>query len=149
MSPMQLFELIQSDSQAAALAAAGNDAGCAVRCNEIAPKVLAETRLGYISIAAALGASVARRLIVSVNAIVSQDPLVEAHKPYLVGVGIDVANADVRGMLDAFAASQVPGGMTEDDAAQIKAMAERSQNITANQVSAAMLSSRPDGKIGQ
>ena len=39
MTPAELYTLIQSDAQAKALFAAGNDTDCAVRCGVIAPPV--------------------------------------------------------------------------------------------------------------
>ena len=39
MTPAELYTLIQSDAQAKALFAAGNDTACAVRCGVIAPSI--------------------------------------------------------------------------------------------------------------
>jgi len=39
MTPSELYTLIQSDAQAKALFAAGNDTDCAMRCGAIAPKL--------------------------------------------------------------------------------------------------------------
>ena len=39
MTPAELYTLIQSDPQAKALFAAGNDTACATRCGVIAPPI--------------------------------------------------------------------------------------------------------------
>ncbi|MFN9296041.1 MAG: hypothetical protein ACK6EB_48855, partial [Planctomyces sp.] len=39
MTDAELYTLIQSDAQAAALFSEGNDEGCAVRCSAIAPPI--------------------------------------------------------------------------------------------------------------
>ena len=40
MTPTELKALIESDKEASAFADAGNDTACAIRCGEIAPKVV-------------------------------------------------------------------------------------------------------------
>lgn len=50
MSPADLQVLIQSDPQAAALFAAGDDTGCAARGSAIAPKIVRETRLSRMGL---------------------------------------------------------------------------------------------------
>lgn len=52
MLPSELKTLIESDSVASELAAAGNDAGCAERCSSIAPAVYRECKLRRLGLLA-------------------------------------------------------------------------------------------------
>jgi hypothetical protein len=47
MTPQELKALIESDPQAKALAKAGNDYQCAIRCSEIAPKLPKQLKLSF------------------------------------------------------------------------------------------------------
>lgn len=151
MTTEELHDLILGDPAAKAMADAGNDAGAAARASEIAPPIAASARHTYLSLARSdngIGIDATRRLIVAIRAAAAADPLVDEVQYRLRGdTGVDVSDADVHAMLDAFVAANIPNGINADDAASIKSLSATRQSFIADQVSAAWLRYRPDGKV--
>ena len=139
MTPAELKSLIESDTQATALANAGNDESCAARCSVIAPKQIVPTRLGDINIVSLFADPVVGESVCqTIEAVAEQNPIVkrawlwaEPGKP-----GLDVGDVRVRAML--VTPTNLGGvGLTEEQAAPILAVAEQQQKFTAAQIAEA------------
>lgn len=154
LTTQELAALIQGDATASALFAAGNDTGCAARCSAIAPKVIVSPtligELGCIDAFAmagfvaggdafmqkleALGNAPANTVVLNgVDLAPTIKRIVKWMQPNAPGV--DAGSPVLRGTLNALASAGA-GGITETEVAVFKAWAERSQSITADEVSA-------------
>lgn len=139
MTPQELRALIESDPQALALASTGAADLCAIRCMEIAPKVVTEKRLGDINIVG-LYANPADG-----EAVCQQIELVAASNPVVKRAwawskpgapGIDVGNATVRAMLT-MPIESGGVGLTQQQAVPILSAAEVAPSITGADVTTA------------
>lgn len=102
MSPDELKKLIQSDSEALALAVAGADDLCAARCREIAPKVTQETRVSELSILNLYANPIdAVTVLQTIEAVAKTNPVVGYVVKWLQpgAPGIDIGDARVRQLL--------------------------------------------------
>lgn len=141
LSTAELSALIQSDPEASALFAAGNDTGCAARCVKIAPKELRPTKLGRLGILGlyadpAVGAVV----LGTMQAVAAANPVVawvwDAMAPVVQPENMpDWSLPQIRGSLTVSAESGGIG-LTAEQAAPILAAAEYAPTITADEVSA-------------
>lgn len=147
MTPAELKSLIDSDTTAAALFAAGNDSACAVRCSEIAPKVTRETRLSRMGILS-LYANPADgyTVLATIDAVAQGNPIIAEIRSFM-GPGVhpsclpDWSIASIRAALTV--AVEAGGlGLTAELAAPILAAVEFPQTITTDAVTAA----RSEGK---
>ena len=136
MSPAELKTLIESDAEATALANAGNDEACAVRCGVIAPKLLVSTRLGDINIVSLFANPVDGETVCqTIEAVAEQNVVVKRAWRWAApgAPGIDVGDAKVRAML--IAPTNLGGvGLTPEQAAPLLAAAEEQQRFTAAQI---------------
>jgi hypothetical protein len=139
MSPTELRALIESDSEALALARSGAADLCAARCVVIAPKVVEPKRLGDINIVQLYAdPAVGETVCQTIEAVAQSNPVVkrawrwaEPGKP-----GLDVGDLRVRAMLT-LPVEQGGVGLTQQQAAPILACAEVSPVITGADVSTA------------
>jgi len=147
MTPTELLALIDSDSVASALAVAGDDAGCAARCVQIATPVRVPVAADTIKYSAVTSLSWAKIKL-------ARDSAASPVELRMICISfIDwvdsgrTINFDlplVQGML----ARLIAAGLVDQAVAdQMIAMQSVPQTITANDVSAAMLPRRPEGKI--
>ena len=136
MTPAELKTLIESDAEATALANAGNDEACAVRCGVIAPKLLVSTRLGDINIVSLFANPVDGETVCqTIEAVAEQNAVVKRAWRWAApgAPGIDVGDAKVRAML--IAPTNLGGvGLTPEQAAPLLAAAEEQQRFTAAQI---------------
>lgn len=149
MTDDALKTLILGDPEAKALADAGDDGGCALRVNAIAPKEPRETRHTFLSLAGLLGPGVATRLIRSLRAAVAGGDLLldEVQWSLRNPPGVDVAHPATHGTVDALAGAEVANGLTQADADAIKALADFPATISTGDVSRVYSVFRPDGKV--
>lgn len=143
MTPADLYTAIQADPAAAALAAAGNDAGCAARMAAVLPPVLGVVRSRDLLI---WGAKTGVRARIEAKL---TDPPVGAiclavRDLLYSGGDFDGANPDNQTMIVALVSA---GVMTSDDQASLLTLAARPYPVTADDVSAAMAPHRPNGKV--
>lgn len=148
MEPDALYKAIQADDDAKALAAIGNDSGCAARISAILPKRIVTRQVSDLAIFAAFeDPSIPEQLMQALEAAADSNPVVRRSLIWLRpnNGGVDVGHPATRALLDQLA--QV-GAIPQSTADVIKALAEEPQIITANEVSAAMRSYRgEDGRI--
>ncbi len=147
MTDDELYQAIQADATALALAKTGNDAGCAARLAEALPPAIAKTRVSEREIIGAFANPLdGLAFINGLKAAAQSNEIVALSLAYLKpeAGGIDVGNANVRAMLDSLVAAGAIEGAARDT---VKALAESPQTIDFNQVSAAMLRDRPNGGI--
>jgi len=139
MTPAELKSLIESDAEATALANAGNDEACAVRCGVIAPKVLVPLRLGDINIISLFANPVDGETVCqTIEAVALQNPIVKRAWRWAEpgNPGLDVGDVRVRAML--VTPTNLGGvGLTQEQAAPILAAAEQQQRFTAAQIAEA------------
>jgi len=139
MTPSELKSLIESDAEALALAQAGNDEACAIRCSKIAPKLIVSTRLGDINIVGLFTNPVDGETVCqTIEAVAEQNPIVERAWRWAApgAPGIDVGDSKVRTLL--VTPLQSGGvGLTPEQAAPILISAESQQTITAAQIAEA------------
>ena len=139
MTPAELKAMIQSDAEATALANAGNDEACAVRCGIIAPKRIVSTRLGDINIVGLFANPIDGETVCqTIEAVAEQNPVVKRAWRWAApgAPGIDVGDLKVRAML--IAPTNVGGvGLTQEQAAPIMAAAEQPQTFTSAQIAEA------------
>lgn len=140
MTLAQLSTLIAGDAQAAAMFAAGNDAGCAERCVAISPTVPVSTGYTYLGLIA-VDADMTRRLMISMMAVGPSDPVVSFLDDCFRGKntqsefpGVDVSMLGP--LLTGLVAANVPNGLQSGDIPTITDLAKRPQQITADMVSA-------------
>lgn len=136
MTPSELKSLIESDAEATALANAGNDEACAVRCSVIASKQIVPTRLGDVNIVGLFSNPIDGETVCqTIEAVAEQNPVVKRAWRWAApgAPGIDVGDAKVRAML--VAPTNLGGvGLTQEQAAPILAAAEQQQRFTAAQI---------------
>ena len=139
MTPAELKAMIQSDAEATALANAGNDEACAVRCGIIAPKRIVSKRLGDINIVGLFANPIDGETVCqTIEAVAEQNPVVKRAWRWAApgAPGIDVGDLKVRAML--IAPTNVGGvGLTQEQAAPIMAAAEQPQTFTSAQIAEA------------
>ena len=139
MTPAELKTLIESDAEALALAIAGNDEACAVRCAIIAPKRIVSTRLGDINIVGLFANPIDGETVCqTIEAVALQNPVVKRAWRWATpgAPGIDVGDLKVRAML--VAPTNLGGvGLTQEQAAPIMAAAEQPQTFTSAQIAEA------------
>jgi hypothetical protein len=143
MTPAELYTLIQSDSQARALFAAGNDTECAVRCGVIAPPIRQKVPADQVQRLASLNGLWGTLKIAATNSTLTDPPRgaaiafidwVEAGWP------LDVDNAAIQQM----AATLVSYSLaTAAQVAQLSEAGNTPQTFTAVDVGAA----RQEGAI--
>ena len=137
MTPAELYTLIQSDTQAKALFAAGNDTDCAVRCGVIAPPIRQRVSADKIQEIASLNGLWGKLKIAALNSALT-DPPRGAAIAFIdwieAGRALDMDNAGVQQM----AATLVTFSLaTAEQVAQLSAAANVSQTLTAAEVGAA------------
>jgi hypothetical protein len=137
MTPADLYTLIQSDPQAKALFAAGNDTDCAVRCGVIAPPIRQRVPADKIQEIASLNGLWGKLKIAALNGALT-DPPRGAAIAFIdwveAGRALDMDNAGVQQM----AATLVTFSLaTAEQVAQLSAAANVSQAFTAAEVGAA------------
>jgi hypothetical protein len=148
MTDSQLLAAIQADSQASALAAAGNDAGCAARIAATAAPVLVSTYVNERGVFAAFADPAdAEHVMEALEALAPTNPVIKRALDWMQpnNGGIDLSFASVRTMLDQMAAG---GAITTAQAGTLKALAQQPVNITAADVSRVLAPSRPGGRLG-
>ena len=137
MTPSELYALIQSDPQAKALFAAGNDTECAVRCGVIAPTIRQRVPADRVQEAASINGLWGTLKIAALNTSLTDPPRgaaiafidwVEAGRP------LDMDNVAVQSM----AATLISYSLaTAEQIAQLSALADTPQTFTAIDVGAA------------
>ena len=147
MTPAELLALIDSDSVALAFAVAGNDAACAARCIEIAEAVRKPVEAADLQYEAMIGMSWGTMRVKAGDS--SVDGQIRALCFQFIdqvqsGRPIDFALPQVEQMLGAMVSVSI---VSQATAEAIIAKSWVPQSITANDVSAAMLPRRPEGKI--
>ena len=137
MTPTELWNLIQSDSQAKAFADAGNDRDCAVRCTAIAPKIRQKVPASALHLKLASLGKLAGLLRVARN-FESPDPPYQQAATLMslidAGEAIDLDDPLVATGAPELVAHKL---LTVEDIAAINALADSPQVITADQVSEA------------
>lgn len=150
MTNQDLHDAITADSEAAALAAVGNDVGCAHRMNEILPPVVQQFTYVYDRgvLAAFPDPAVGDAFLAGLSLAAQTNPVLARVVKWLSPSegGIDVGNHVVRAQLDYLSTLGIPG-ITTDVVNVLKGLAEVPQTITADEVSAAWAPHRPDGRI--
>ena len=157
MTSQELYSLIVSDPTALALAIAGDDAGCAARCTDIAPATLSTSPvlMGKILIAqTALDAghpfgggefTTNLKAMVAENAQYSATvaDMLDGLEPW--APGLDFANPGFRAQLDYFAGIQK---LNADVVTALKNAAIVKPTFTAEQVSRSCQPYRQNEKVG-
>ena len=147
MTPNELLQLIDSDAEASARATLGDDAGCALRCVEIAPLIRVPVPADDLRYESMLAMSWGAMRVKATDAEVPSHvralcfqfiDQVQAGRP------IDFALPQVGAMMAAMVQAEIVSQATAD---AIIARSWTKQTITANDVSAAMAPRRPGGKI--
>ena len=137
MTPAELKALIESDAEATALANAGNDEACAVRCGVIAPQVRVETVLTERGLYDRLGATTAETILQKLEGFsVTQDPLASVVKRFLrwlepVNGGADWGQPEALQMCHAL---MLGGLLTEAECTAINNLSLTSQRFIAAQI---------------
>lgn len=140
MTPQALHDLIQSDETAAALAAAGDVAGCHARCVVIAPKLPRRLKISRIGLMEIYESDPAAVLPVLAAIDASANPLIVELRHWM-GPGVhpesypDFGKAGIRAALTAPA--EAGGlGLTTEQAAPLLAAGEEAEVITVEEVAA-------------
>jgi len=145
MTPQELKALIDSDSQAASFAEVGNDRSCAKRCIEIAPKISTLKTLTERGLYSELGASRAEAILQKMEAFAAGS---QAMSPVVARVlrwlepkngGLDFGDPQTLQLVEALTTE---GLFTQEEYNLIAAMSLVQNQITADNVSAAMAASR-------
>lgn len=157
MTTAELKALIEGDTEAKAFADAGNDTAAAERASAIAPVEIRSLFATYRTVMGMVSLKASGELSRSLKAMIANGPvqgvldesdiegLVKADQ-FLDGEnGLDIGNAQTRGLLDVMVQLGLP--LTVENAAAIKALAEVRPTVTPAQVSEAWASYRPDGKV--
>ena len=140
MSPAELKALVQSDAEATALANAGNDEACAVRCGVIAPKVRIETVLTERGLYDRLGAMLAETILQKLEGFAaSQEPMAPVVKRFLKWLQPANGGADFGSpqALEMCHMLMLGGLLTQDECDAIHALSLVSQTFTAAQIAIA------------
>lgn len=140
MTPAELKTLIESDAEATALANAGNDEACAVRCGVIAPQLRVETVLTERGLYQKLGATVAETILQKLEGFAAtQDPMAAVVKRFLkwlepLNGGADWGQPEALQMCHAL---MLGGLLTEAECNAIGSLSLASQTFTAAQIAEA------------
>jgi len=136
MTDAELYTLIQSDTQAAALYAEGNDEGCAVRCSVIAPPIRQPVDAGRL-MDAFMSLGIWQRLEAAAPP-GSIDPPASTARTMMTrlsqGRPVNLDNPAVQQIVADCIAHNL---MTQAEAAQLSTLADSGQTITQQQVGAA------------
>ena len=137
MTPSELYSLIQSDPQAKALFAAGNDTDCAARCGVIAPAIRRRVPAESIQETASVNGLWGSLKIAALNTSLT-DPPRGAAIAFIdwveAGRALDMDNVAVQAM----AATLISYSLaTAEQIAQLSALADTPQAFTAVDVGAA------------
>lgn len=147
MTPSELLTLIEGDTLANQLATAGDDAGCALRCIQIAPHVRVPVTADSLKYAAVTSLAWAKIKLARDNpntptelkiACISFIDWVDSGRTMNLDLPL------VQGMLAGLIAAEL---VDRSVAEEMTASQSVPQVITANDVSTAMLPRRPGGKI--
>lgn len=141
MKSADLLVLIQSDEQASALFAAGDDTGCAVRCSVIAPKVVRETRLSRLGVRSLYAdPTVGQTVLATIDVVAQSNPIIADVRRF-AEPGVhpsclpDWGHPSIRSAL--IAPVEAGGlGLNAEQAAPILAASEYPQTITQDDVAA-------------
>jgi len=137
MTPTDLWTLIQADIQAKAYADAGNDRDCAVRCSEIAPVIRKPVPAELVQEVASLNGAWGTIKIAATNSALTDPPRgaciafvdwIESARP------INFDNPAVQQMAGIMVSYSL---LTAGQVAELSALADSPQVITADQVSEA------------
>ena len=136
MTDAELYTLIQSDTQAAALYGEGNDEGCAVRCSAIAPPVRQPVDAGRL-MDAFMSLGIWQRLEAAAPP-GSIDPPASTARTMMTRLTqsrpVDLDNPAVQGIVADCIAHNL---MTQAEATALSSLANTPQTITQQQVGAA------------
>lgn len=156
MTDADLLTAIDADTQAKALADAGDDAGCANRLRAVLPPVLVSRDVTERGVYQALGPAAAEAFLQGLEAVAAGDPTASPPRPGNPVVaralkwlepaqgGLDVGSAATRAEIDQIVAA---GAITADSAATVKALGEGPAPVSAADVSRVYLGRRPEGKV--
>ena len=147
MTLSELYNLIQTDTQATTFTTIGDDTSCASRINEIAPFINKPVQAGAIKeLAAKTG--VWATLSLAKDKVELSDSIRGICITFLdwvnSGYKLDFELPEVQGMIDALVSSTL---VTAEQAATFKAMGQVRDVVSANDVSEAMYPHRIDGRI--
>jgi hypothetical protein len=137
MTDAELYALIQSDLDAKAKAAIGDDSGCAARCSEIAPTIRQPVDAGRL-MDAMIGLGIWRRLVAAAlpNA---TDPPASTAQMMMTRLtqnrAVDLDNPAVQSIVNDCITH---GLMTQGEAQQLNTLGNAPQIISPAQVSEAM-----------
>lgn len=152
MEPSAILDLIRSDAIAKQFAVAGNDSACAARCAVIAPTVRRPVPARDIKLAAMLNGYWARMALALESSETPKETrgLCISFRDWLddpkVEREVDFDLVQVQQMLGGAVAA---GLLSVDELNALDAMANRPQSFTVEDVSAALLAVRPDGRVGE
>ena len=136
MTDAELYTLIQSDAEAAALYSEGNDEDCAVRCSAIAPPIRQPVDAGLL-MDACMSLGIWQRLEAAAPP-GSVDPPASTARTMMTrlsqGRPVNLDNPAVQGIV---ADCITHGLITQPEAAQLSTLADAGQTITQQQVGAA------------
>ena len=136
MTDAELYTLIQSDTQAAALYAEGNDEGCAVRCSAIAPPIRQPVDAGLL-MDACMSLGIWQRLEAAAPP-GSVDPPASTARTMMTRLNqsrpVDLDNPAVMGIVADCIAHSL---MTQAEATALSSLADTPQTITQQQVGSA------------
>lgn len=136
MTDAELYALIQSDTQAAALFSEGNDEGCAVQCSAIAPPIRQPVDTGLL-MDACMSLGIWQRLEAAAPP-GSIDPPASTARTMMTrlsqGRAVNLDNPAVQGIVTDCITH---GLITQPEAAQLSTLADSGQTITQQQVGAA------------
>ena len=136
MTDAELYTLIQSDAQAAALFSEGNDEGCAVRCSAIAPPIRQPVDAGLL-MDACMSLGIWQRLEAAAPP-GSIDPPASTARTMMTrlsqGRPVNLDNPAVQGIVTDCITH---GLITQPEAEQLGTLADSGQTITQQQVGAA------------
>jgi hypothetical protein len=139
MNTAALLALIQSDAGALALARAGNDSGCAARCEAIAPPDLTEAKLTELGVMSLYeNPADAEAVLATIEAVAEGNQLVARVLKWIQpgAPGVNFGDARVRAML--VAPVNVGGvGLSQELATPLLQYAERTPVVSASDVAAA------------
>jgi hypothetical protein len=146
MTDAELYTLIQSDAQAAALFSEGNDEGCAVRCSAIAPPIRQPVDAGLL-MDACMSLGIWQRLEAAAPP-GSIDPPASTARTMMTrlsqGRPVNLDNPAVQGIVTDCITH---GLITQPEAEQLSTLADSGQTITQQQVGAAREWHRVEGGV--
>lgn len=148
MTDQALHDLIFADATAKAMADAGNDAGAATRAAAIAPKEPFSFHVTEKGVFAAFANPVdGETVLQKLESAGQSNAVVKRALGWLKPseTGLDIGHPSTRAMIDTLVTATV---LTQTEANTIKALAERSPAITADDVSRVWAQYRPNGQVG-